>query len=265
VTHIGPDRILLRFPRIHSTCLRHGVDITKEPVPVTPAAHYVMGGVASDLQGRSTLRGLYVAGEVACNGVHGANRLASNSLLEGLVFGSRAAEAMVQDALALPPERAESWNGRRPADGGEPAGVREPGARSEADADTRQALRRQAWENMGLRRDAAGLQALVGFLDGLRPTLAQRPPTRAAAELRNLADVAHAMARSALFREESRGGHYRADFPERDDRRFLGHTRLAGRGPDLDPHLVPVEGPASSEGAWPGPAEPCAGTTAARR
>ncbi len=100
--HLDPERVRTRFPRIHATCLRFGLDITRDPVPVTPAAHYVMGGVATDLHGRTTLPGLYAAGEAAGTGVHGANRLASNSLLEGLVFGARAAEAMAADANPAP-------------------------------------------------------------------------------------------------------------------------------------------------------------------
>jgi L-aspartate oxidase len=99
--HLDPDHIRSRFPRIAATCARYGVDLTQDPVPVTPAAHYVMGGVATDLSGRSTLPGLYAAGEAAGTGVHGANRLASNSLLEGLVFGARAAEAMAADPAPL--------------------------------------------------------------------------------------------------------------------------------------------------------------------
>src|SRR5437899_2473703 len=95
--HLDPDHIRSRFPRIAATCARYGVDLTSDPVPVTPAAHYVMGGVATDLSGRATLPGLYAAGEAAGTGVHGANRLASNSLLEGLVFGARAADAIAAD------------------------------------------------------------------------------------------------------------------------------------------------------------------------
>ena len=228
VTHVDAERIKMRFPRIYATCLRYGIDMTKEPVPVTPAAHYVMGGVASDLHGRSTLAGLYVAGEAACNGVHGANRLASNSLLEGLVFGARAAEAMEADANPEPPQT--------------PLPDRVPPSSVESaagEADHRRALRDRAWANLGLSREKGGLRSLLAFLDGMRADLPATPLSRAAAELRNLGAVATAMARSALFREESRGGHYRSDFPETDDRRFLGHTFLDDRGL----RLVPVEEP----------------------
>jgi L-aspartate oxidase len=219
--HLDPERVRTRFPRIHATCLRYGVDITVEPVPVTPAAHYVMGGVASDLMGRSTLPGLYAAGEVAGTGVHGANRLASNSLLEGLVFGARAAEAMLDDAPAPVASGAQP-----PAEDAAPPSGEPPETLSAR-------LREGAWSALGLEREAEGLRAFLRELEPLRASLPARPTTRAAAEVRNVADVAWAMAQSALFREESRGGHYRRDFPLADDARFHGHTLLEGGGPRL--------------------------------
>jgi len=220
--HLDPEHVRRRFPRIHSTCLRYGVDITREPVPVTPAAHYVMGGVATDLDGRTTLPGLFAAGECAATGVHGANRLASNSLLEGLVFGARAAAAMAEEPASSP------------------SGAPAPGG-GEATALSSDHLRRRAWEALGLERDGDGLRGLLGELASAR-VRALRARSRAEAEARNLVDVAWAMATSALFREESRGGHFRRDFPEADER-FLGHTLLDGRGP----HLVEVESPLSVE------------------
>jgi L-aspartate oxidase len=220
--HLDPERVRSRFPRIAATCQRFGLDITRDPIPVTPAAHYVMGGVATDLCGRSTLAGLYAAGEVAGTGVHGANRLASNSLLEGLVFGARAAAAMVGDDLPVP---ADVDDARR-------AAASTPRA-------SRDEVREKTWTWLGLERDAAGLRQLLSFLDSCRGADAA-PADRAAAELRNLVDVAGAMAASALFREESRGGHCRTDFPDTDDRRFHGHTRLDPAGAqliDVDPVL----------------------------
>jgi L-aspartate oxidase len=223
---LNADRVRRRFPRIHATCLHYGVDITRDPVPVTPAAHYVMGGVAADLQGRTTLPGLYAAGEVAGTGVHGANRLASNSLLEGLVFGARAAESIAADSNP------------------EPRAVRVQQAEqaSAGDADStgpRNELKARAWRWLGLERDAAGLTELLGWLRALRA--APDPPrSRAAAELRNLADVAGAMAASAVFREESRGAHFRSDFPNPDDGKFRGHTLLDARGPRLTDVAVSI-------------------------
>jgi L-aspartate oxidase len=207
--HLDAERMRTRFPRIAATCLKFGVDIATDLVPVTPAAHYVMGGVATDLRGRTSLPGLYAAGEAAGTGVHGANRLASNSLLEGLVFGARAAEAMAEDGLPSPEAGATGARSR--------AGAAAAGFRDE--------LRRRAWAGLGLERDAAGLRGLLAWLDGLgdAPDL---PADRIAAEERNLCDTARAMARCALFREESRGSHFRTDFPALDDARFRAHTLL---------------------------------------
>jgi L-aspartate oxidase len=224
--HLDAERVRTRFPRIAATCARYGIDIARDPVPVTPAAHYVMGGVAADLHGRATLPGLYAAGEVAGNGVHGANRLASNSLLEGLVFGARAAEAMAGDGnpTPTPPPMASA-----------PAASRRERPR-EGMTDE---LRRRAWTGLGLERDAAGLKDLLGWLDAIRRDGVTDPADRVSVEARNLADVARAMAACALFREESRGAHFRTDFPRADDARFHGHTLLDGAGP----RLVDVELP----------------------
>lgn len=223
---LDADRVRRRFPRIHATCLHYGVDITRDPVPVTPAAHYVMGGVAADLQGRTTLPGLYAAGEVAGTGVHGANRLASNSLLEGLVFGARAAEAIAADD--------------NPAPKGSPASHAEPGSGPDDEpAGARGELKARAWGSLGLERDATGLTDLLAWLGELRAAPAATR-TRAAAELRNLADVAWAMATSARFREESRGAHFRSDFPLADEEKFRGHTLLDARGARLTDVEAPV-------------------------
>ena len=224
LSHLDPERVRARFPRIVATCKRYGVDPTRDPVPVTPAAHYVMGGVATDLHARSTLRGLYAAGEAAGTGVHGANRLASNSLLEGLVFGARAAEAMASDA-PLPERERGRGEGRSQKANGSLGPVRAE-------------LQRRCWQVLGLEREGASLAGLQQWLEERRATAPTRPPDRAAAEDRNLVDVAWAMAASARFREESRGSHFRTDFPHPEDR-FRGHTLLeAGT-----PHLVDVETP----------------------
>jgi L-aspartate oxidase len=231
LSHLDPDHIRSRFPRIAATCARYGVDLTKDPVPVTPAAHYVMGGVATDLSGRATLPGLYAAGEVAGTGVHGANRLASNSLLEGLVFGARASEAMADDPA--------------PAAVGAVADVSPPADEAggaEGDPTLVATLRRRAWDSLGLERDGAGLRGLLDDLRALAAQVSAQPRQRAAAEARNLVAVAESMAMGALFREESRGGHFRTDFPETDDARFLGHTLLTREGL----RLIPVDAVAAS-------------------
>jgi L-aspartate oxidase len=221
--HLDPEHVRSRFPRIAATLSRYGLDLTRDPIPVTPAAHYVMGGVSTDLDGRSTLPGLYAAGETAGTGVHGANRLASNSLLEGLVFGARAAEAMASDAAPAPaPSVARDGSA-------DPAAVRpetDPGP-------VVSTLRRRTWESLGLERDAAGLRGLLADLLPLAAGLPARPRDRAAAEARNLLAVAEAMATCALFREESRGGHFRLDFPRADDARFRAHTLLSAGRPSL--------------------------------
>jgi len=231
VRHLDPERVRARFPRIVATCRRYGVDPTTGLVPVTPAAHYVMGGVATDLHGRATLPGLYAAGEVAGTGVHGANRLASNSLLEGLVFGARAADAMAADGnVGVPAKQSPPVQGE---------GSRERGSGEGSLGSIRQELQRRCWDALGLERDGPALADLHRWLEGGRAKTPGRPPDRTAAEDRNLLDVAWAMAASARFREESRGAHYRRDFPQPDDARFRGHTLLDGE----TPRLVDVDSP----------------------
>ena len=184
-----------RFPRIYETCLAYGVDIAREPAPVHPAAHYAMGGVWSDLEGRSSLAGLYAAGEVACTGVHGANRLASNSLLEAVVFGLRAGRTM----SARGAEQAEGAV-KRPEMLAPKMGERE--------------IRELTWEDCGIVRDCAGLKRAI---QTLRATEWEPlgMPTLAAVERRNIHQVAELIARCALWREESRGAHFRTDYPEK--------------------------------------------------
>ncbi len=184
-----------RFPRIYETCLAYGVDIAREPAPVHPAAHYAMGGVWSDLEGRSTVEGLYAAGEVACTGVHGANRLASNSLLEAVVFGVRAGRAMRSEARAIA--------GATP--------MREP---MYAPATNERAVRELTWERCGIVRDRAGLETAIRTLDGAEWSVVDTPAL-ATIELRNMHLVATLIARCALWREESRGAHFRTDFPDK--------------------------------------------------
>jgi L-aspartate oxidase len=185
-----------RFPRIYETCLAYGLDLGKDAAPVHPAAHYAMGGVHTDLDGRTSIAGLYAAGEVACNGVHGANRLASNSLLEGLVFGARAGRAMRSHSRrSLPESAAPGWQ--------------------VPDASVRQ-LRDLTWEHCGIERNREGLEAALANLTNMK-MLQVEHPALAAIELRNIYEVANLIARSALWREESRGAHYRSDFPDKRD------------------------------------------------
>jgi len=192
LTHLDRGFLCARFPRIFETCLRYGVDLASEPVPVRPAAHYAMGGVRTDLDGRSSLPGLFAAGEVACTGVHGANRLASNSLLEGVVFGARAGRAM-----------REAISGALPREGGtQPFG---------APARPIGEIRRLAWEQCGIVRYGDGLRQAILELQAEQGQAAEWSPEQA--EARNIGQVALLIARCALARQESRGAHFRTDFP----------------------------------------------------
>ena len=199
--HLDPAWVRARFPTITAVCATAGLDLATDRIPVGPAAHYVMGGVQTDLMGRTTVPGLYAAGEVACTGVHGANRLASNSLLEGLVFGARAAQAMLAP-LAVP---------RVPDDPFVPqAGVgRVPGEEH---------VRGLMWNSVGLWREEALLRTAIEALDEWYAALGDDRSRIAA-----LVTVGRLMARGALRREESRGCHARADFPARDDVKFRIH------------------------------------------
>jgi L-aspartate oxidase len=184
-----------RFPRIYQTCLHYGVDISTSPAPVRPAAHYAMGGVRTDLNGRTSLPRLFAAGEVACTGVHGANRLASNSLLEGIVFGQRSGAAMRETQASLLRNGLET-----------PAPLFPETTETE--------LRTLAWNNMGIARSGPDLAAAIEQLQGYK--LIPNPQARLPQfDLRSIHAVAELIARGALLREESRGAHFRTDFPEK--------------------------------------------------
>ncbi len=199
ITHLPASKITARFPQIYRYCLDHGVDITKEPAPVSPAAHYMMGGVRTNTWGETTLPGLYACGEVACTGVHGANRLASNSLLETVVFAKR----IVQRAVEAPGGSALLADDARTL----PPFENEAGAPPD-----RASLQALMWDNVGIERDAGGLAAATRQLASWRAAQLQ-PHDRASHELANLLLTGRLMAEAALIREESRGAHYRTDFP----------------------------------------------------
>ncbi|MFQ6131428.1 MAG: L-aspartate oxidase [Armatimonadota bacterium] len=218
---IPQEVVRRRFPNIAAHCRELGIDILADLVPVTPAAHYLMGGVVVDVDGRSSAPGLYACGEVACTGVHGANRLASNSMLEALVFGARCIEAMADGALAL--DR---------LGGGEVPAVGPVGSPLTADAqrELRARLRDLTWDCIGVLRSAQSLARAEAELAELAGETAPAPPTqREAAELRNMVTVARLVARAAATRTESRGAHYRTDYGEADDswRRRISLTQGA--------------------------------------
>ncbi len=235
VTHLDADFVKRRFPTIYSTCLRYDIDMTEEWIPVSPSAHYMMGGVKTDVHGASTLPGLFAAGEVACSGVHGANRLASNSLLEGLVFGARAALAAAVSAGGI---------GRSPVglpsvrdlDG--PACV--GGALEDADK-LRSSLRRLMWGKVGIVRTRDSLVAATGQLSRWERLVHRSFAGRLDLEVKNLIQLARCVTEAALWRENSVGAHYRADCPDRRRRGWTQHSRIAGPvqdGPGARPILA---------------------------
>jgi L-aspartate oxidase len=213
LTELDAECVKKRFPKVHATCIRFNIDITEDLVPVCPAAHYAVGGIAVDLDGATTLPGLYAVGEAAANGVHGANRLADNSLLEGLVYGALTAATMAarqSSPVAMPQPAAATtlWNSSPPARGGRNA---KPPQLLKLDAEKLSAeVRHLMWEKVGIIRTADALGEAVRRLEGV--SLAETA-SRPAWEARNLRDVAEVIARSALARQESRGTHYRSDFP----------------------------------------------------
>ena len=227
LAHLDEAYVRRRFPTIAEMCRGAGFDLARDFIPVGPAAHYIMGGVDTDEWGRTSLAGLYAAGEVACTGVHGANRLASNSLLEGLVFGARAATAMQEPArpAALKGDRViahGSWLAMRHRDTGNHQRDELSDAGVTSSVLTADAIRDLMWKRAGLFRLHDDLQAAVAALDA-----AQRQTSDPGVEgcrLRNLITVAGLIAHAALRREESRGGHYRSDFPQRDDQRWKIHV-----------------------------------------
>ncbi len=226
LAHLDAEYVRRRFPMIAEMLRSLGLDLARDPIPVGPAAHYMMGGVDTDDWGRTSVPGLFAAGEVACTGVHGANRLASNSLLEGLVFGARAAIAMQQPAAAAPLK-----SDRRLAEG---SGLSAQGSEHQSQVPnpksrlSSEEVRALMWRSVGLFRERAGLEAALASLDvtyaARRVAVMDAASDPGAWKPLNLVTVARLVARAALRREESRGGHFRADFPERDDARWRFHA-----------------------------------------
>lgn len=211
-TGLDADLVARRFPTIAARCREFGIDITRELAPVAPAAHYLMGGIATDLHARTTVPALYACGECACCGIHGANRLASNSLLDGLVYGDRCADAMMDEPAG---RDAGALSIVEPADAG-PAG----------DADLRAHVHEIAWNSIGIIRSAPSLEAArrgcSAALHRPRPTEGENVDHEAG----NMVLVACLMAMAAFARTESRGAHFREDYPTRDDPTWRKHIAL---------------------------------------
>ncbi len=218
VTHLGADFVKRRFPTIYATCLRYDIDITEEWIPVSPSAHYMMGGVWTDLNGATTIPGLFAAGEVACSGVHGANRLASNSLLEGLVFGARAAAAAVASMDGSPAPDLSAHEAALRA---------HPPERLEDEEKLRNSLRRVMWGQVGVVRSRDSLIRASAQLSRWARAISRPLAGRAALEVKNMIQVAQCIAEAALWRENSVGAHYRSDFPQHRGGGWRQHSRVS--------------------------------------
>jgi L-aspartate oxidase len=219
------ERAAVRFPTINRTCLQFGIDITRDRIPIAPAAHDLIGGVRTDLDGATTVDGLYACGEVASSGVHGANRLASNSLLESVVFAHRAVDAALRGNAELPPPQVAAT----PDHNSDNAPTPDVAVLTER-------LRTTMWERVGLERDAAGLGSAAAAVDEIIHACdgASRMEARA---LRAAATTASLVVAAATARTETRGAHSRSDYPESDDARWLGTWVMQkDRGPHLDRH-----------------------------
>lgn len=215
LTHLDPEKVRARFPGIDAICADFNLDITRDRIPVRPGAHYMMGGIVVDGEGRTTVPGLWAAGEASCSGLHGANRLASNSLLEALVYGahvgagaSRQSER-IGDSFSVPP-------------------LENPPARPSTEpldlADIRNSLKSLMWRKCGVRRDADGLcEAADNINRWCRYVLARQFADPTGWELQNMLCVARLIIRAALARQETRGAHFRIDFPNPDDEHWHRH------------------------------------------
>ncbi|UZQ85600.1 L-aspartate oxidase [Thermoclostridium stercorarium] len=219
ISHKDPEYVKNRFPTIYKTCLRYGIDITKDRIPVAPAAHYSMGGIKTDEWGRTGIEGFYACGEAACNGIHGANRLASNSLLEGLVFGRRIATELTGQILnrtlkeaRIPDNLCHIRKSNEP--------VKNAGA-------LKSRLRTLMTEKVGIIRNGENLQEALNQVLEMKAEIEGKAYTTVEHwELVNMLTLSELVIRAALMRRESRGAHYRSDYPQTDDVNFRKNTVL---------------------------------------
>lgn len=226
ISHKDPEFIKKRFPNIYSKCLEYGIDMTKDPIPVVPAAHYMCGGVATDLNGKTDIQRLYAVGETACTGLHGANRLASNSLLEALVYSHGAFQASVKEFESIKNKiivTLDPWDETNTTDSDEAIVV----------SHNWDEIRRLMWNYVGIVRSDKRLQRALRRIENINEEINEYywdfKVTADLIELRNLATVAELIIRSALMRKESRGLHYNIEYPEKDDQNWLKHTILKKR------------------------------------
>jgi L-aspartate oxidase len=230
MAHLDASFVHARFPLIAEACRRVGLDLARDRIPVGPAAHYVMGGVDTDIDGRTSLPGLYAAGEVACTGVHGANRLASNSLLEGLVFGARAGCAMRDDApgewrhqsSTVTAGHADVAHSEGRGIGDQGSAIKNRGNSTDAAHVDITDVQDLMWRRVGLFRDRSGMEEALTVLEPAWRAMEARIAEGEQLTARiwreaSIVTVGRLIARAALRREESRGGHYRSDFPQRDE------------------------------------------------
>ena len=216
ITHLSPDFIQTRFPTIFRTCEHYGLDVTRDLIPVRSGAHFMMGGVRTNLNAETDINGLYACGEVACTGVHGANRLASNSLLECIVFGTRAAESAIEYARRLDKKdlrkvRIRTKNRDR--------------APKPFDVESgKETIQRLMWRDVGILRSEAALKVAQDSLREMNQ--GHYWGEMAAFEFQNMLDVAKLITEAAIIRTESRGAHHREDYPERDDAHWKKHVVL---------------------------------------
>jgi L-aspartate oxidase len=211
VSHLPAALLKRRFPSIRSILADYGLDLLHDLIPIRPAAHYMMGGIKTGLEGRSTLPGLYACGEAACTGLHGANRLASNSLLEGLVYGERAGAAAAREIRRGRVPRLENRQPRKRL------------ARLDIE-DVRRSLKSLLWQFAGIERRAEDLEeAMRRILFWKKYVLGVQFPSSSGWVLQNMLITAEWIVEGALQRKESRGGHFRLDYPRRDDRHWKKH------------------------------------------
>lgn len=237
ITHRSPDFLMTRFPNIYQRCLQLGIDMTRDPIPVVPAAHYMCGGIVTDLQGKTTLENLYAIGECACTGLHGANRLASNSLLEAMVFAHEAAASCTA--------RLKDWRLRKvpdiprcyPGNGG----LENLHSEMVLIAHNWDIIRRLMWNYVGIvrtdKRLALAQTHMAQIRLEIREHLPNIPISNDLVELQNLALVAELILRCAIERKESRGLHYNLDHPRRDDANWRKNTLVMKRSGAADESL----------------------------